>query len=175
MKKPLNHSGDLTYDGTFRLVNKKTGKLASSTNWLLDLAAVAKSRGESAGLPALLPQAKVGKFLRHNDLKPFKRHQEKNVALGKATTHKSLRELARSAYSELAFYYIQNVVHSRKPSEVNRKGFRAWLIKELNTDNGGLNQHLLSIEEFRPLIELERSDDWWRTCLKTESKSKTRT
>lgn len=175
MKNQPSKKTDPSYDGSFRLVNKKTGKLASSTNWLLDLAAVAKSRGDSSGLPALLPQDKAGKFLRHNDLKSFKRQQEKNVAVGKETTHKSIRDLARSAYPELALYYIQNVVHSRKPSEVNRKGFRAWLIKELNTANGGLNQHLLSIEEFRHLIELKRSDDWWRACLKTESKSGTKT
>ena len=174
MKNHPSKKTDPTYDGTFRLVNKKTGKLASRTNWLLDLAAVAKSRGDSSGLPALLPQYKAGKFLRHNDLKPFKRQQKQDVAAGKETTHKSIRDLARSAYPELALYYIQNVVHSHKPSQVNRKGFRAWLIEELNTPNGGLNQHLLSIEEFRPLIELERSDDWWRTCLKTESKSGTK-
>ncbi len=174
MKNHRSKKINPSYDGTFRLVNKKTGKLASSTNWLLDLAAVAKSRGDCSGLPALLPQDKASKFLRQNDLKPFKRQQEKNVAVGKETTHKSIRDLARSAYPELALYYIQNVVHSHKPSQVNRKGFRAWLIKELNTANGGLNQHLLSIEEFRPLIELDRSNDWWRTCLKTESKSGTK-
>ena len=175
MKKAPTQTGGATYDGTYRLVNKKTGKLASSTNWLLDLAAVAKSRGDSTGLPALLPQKKADKFLRHNDLERFKRQQKKNVAAGQETTQKDLRELARSAYPVLVIYYIEKVIHSHNPNQVNRKGFRAWLIKELNTINGGLNRHLMSIEALLPLVELKRSDDWWRIHLKIESKSEIKT
>lgn len=175
MKKSPTHTDDPTYDGTYRLVSKKTGKLASSTSWLLDLAAVAKSRGDSSGLAALLPQEKAAKFLRFNDLKQFKKQQKKDVLVGQETTQKDLRDLVRSAYPALVLYYIENVIHSHNPIQVNRKGFRAWLIKELNTINGGLNRHLMSIEAFLPLVELKRSDDWWRIHLKTESKFGTKT
>ena len=172
MKQKFNKKTIAIEDTSLRLVSKKTGKFASSTNWLVDLAAVAKKLGDSSGIAALLPQEKAGKLLLHNELKPFKRQKEKTAALGHETLHKELRDLARSAYPELALFYIENVVHSKKSSQVNKKGFRAWLIQELSRPMGELNQHLQSIQEFHPLIELNRSDDWWRKCLKTESKSK---
>lgn len=170
--KNSNENLEATYDGSFRLVNKKTGKLASSTDWLIDLAAVAKNKGHSSGLTALLPQEKAAQLMTHNSLKRFKRHKVEKAELGAETSSKDLRMLARMAYPELALYYIQNVICNHQPSQVNRKGFRAWLMKELNTPNGGLNRHLMSIEAFRPLVELKRSDDWWRMNLKTESKSR---
>jgi len=120
--------------------------------------------GDSSGISALLPHKKASKLLARNELKPFKIHKENPTTPGEETSHKDLRVLAKLAYPELALFYIQNVVQSHKPNQVNRKGFRAWLIKELNTVNGGLNRHLMSIPAFRPLIELNRSDDWWRKC-----------
>ena len=171
MKKPPNKTTD-TNGVRLRLVNKKTGKLASSTDWLIDLAAEAKVLGDSSGISALLPQKKAAKFLVRNELRPFKIQKEKTVPLGDETSHKDLRVLLKLAYPELALFYIQNIVQSHKRNQVNRKGFRAWLMQELSKPKGALNQHLKSIQEFHPLIELERSDDWWRKCLKTESKSK---
>lgn len=172
MKKLFNKKTNAIEDTSLRLVNKKTGKLASSTNWLVDLAAVGKKLRDSSGIAALLPQEKAGKLLLHNELKPFKRQKKIPAASGHETFHKELRDLARSAYPELALFYIENVVQSKKSSQVNKKGFRAWLIQELSKPMAELNQHLQSIQEFHPLIELNRSDDWWRKCLKTESKSK---
>lgn len=155
-----------------RLVNKKTGKLASSTNWLVDLAAQAKTVGDSSGISALLPQKKAEKLLVRNELKAFNTHKEKSISLGNETSHKDLRVLARAALCEFFRFYIERVVPGHKASMVNPKGFRAWLMQELSKPEGKLNQHLKSIQEFHPLIELKRSDDWWRKCLKTESKSK---
>jgi hypothetical protein len=40
----------------FVLLNKKTGKIASSNSWLLALAAHAHSVGETSGIAGLLPQ-----------------------------------------------------------------------------------------------------------------------
>jgi hypothetical protein len=170
--KKIPNKTTATNGARLRLVNKKTGKLASSTNWLVDLAAEAKVLGDSSGISALLPHKKASKLLARNELKPFKIHKENPTTPGEETSHKDLRVLVKLAYPELALFYIQNVVQSHKPNQVNRKGFRAWLITELNTINGGLNRHLMSIPAFRPLIELNRSDDWWRKSLKTESKFK---
>jgi hypothetical protein len=171
VKKISNETTD-TNSVRLRLVNKKTGKLASSTNWLVDLAAEAKVLGDSSGISALLPQKKAAKLLVRNELKPLKTHQEKSVAPGYETSHKDLRILAKSAYCEVFHIYAEEVVLDRTAVEVNSKGFRAWLIQELSNPKGKLNRHLKSSKEFHPLIELDRSDDWWRKCLKTESKSK---
>jgi hypothetical protein len=171
LKKIRNKTTDTT-GAKLRLVNKKTGKLASSTNWLIDLAAQAKELGYSSGISALLPQKKAEKFLVRNELKAFNIHKEKTVSLGNETSHKDLRVLARAALCEFFRFYTERVVPGHKASMVNSKGFRAWLMQELSKPKGELNQHLRSIQEFHPLIELKRSDDWWRKCLKTESKSK---
>lgn len=62
MKKLFNKKTNAIEDTSLRLVNKKTGKLASSTNWLVDLAAIAKKLRDSSGIAALLPQEKLGSF-----------------------------------------------------------------------------------------------------------------
>jgi hypothetical protein len=171
LKKILKKTTETT-GVMLRLVNKKTGKLASSTDWLIDLAAEANVMGDSSGISALLPQKKAAKLLVRNELKPFKIHKEKTVLQGDETSHKDFRRLARAAFFEFYRYYIEMVVPGKKADNLNSKGFRAWLMQELSKPKGGLNQHLESIQEFHPLIELKRSDDWWRKCLKTESKSK---
>lgn len=169
MKKNSNKTTDPN-SVRLRLVNKKTGKLASSTNWLIDLAAEAKVLGDSSGISALLPQKKTEKLLERNELKAFNKHKEKSVSLGDETSHKDLRVLARAALCEFFRFYIERVVPGHKASMVNSKGFRAWLMQELSKPKGDLNQHLKSKTDFHPLVELDRSDDWWRKCLKTESK-----
>lgn len=157
--------------GVSRLVNKKTSKLASKTNWLLDLAATAVTNGDSRGLASLLPQEKAAKFLKYNKLKNFKRHNSKNSSIDIPSSHRDLRSLAQSALPELAVFYLEKVAYDRKVTDINHKGFRAWLMTELATPDGILNKHLLSSSRLRPLAELKRGDDWWRVCLKTESKS----
>lgn len=161
--------------GTQRLTNKSTGRLASKTNWLLDLAAEAVDQRETEGIPALLPQEKAKKLLKHNHLQAYKSHRQKATPAGMESTHKDLRNLARRAYPELACFYLQSIVPQRKETEVNRKGFRAWLMTELATPGGTLNKFLQSRRELSPLAELKRGDDWWRSCLKTESKSQSAT
>lgn len=171
IKLSLNKvTAELQY-GTSRLVNKKTGKLAAKTNWLLDLAAVAVAKRDSLGIPTLLPQETAAKLLKHNKLKNFRRHKSAKQPEGLASSHRDLRRLAQSALPELAAFYIEKVVHSRDETQINRKGFRAWLMTELANPKGILNEHLRCNELLRPLAELKRGDDWWRICLKTESKS----
>jgi hypothetical protein len=162
---------DIHY-GKSRLVNKKTGKLASQTNWLLDLAAVAVTQRDVAGIPTLLPQDKAVKLLTHNKLKNFKRHKSSRPPEGRESSHSDLRRLARSALPELAVFYLEKVAHSREATHINRKGFRAWLITELAKPNGILNKHLRCSDRLGQLAELQRGDDWWRISLKTESKFK---
>ncbi len=158
--------------GTSRLVNKKTGRLASKTNWLLDLAAVAVTQRDLVGLPSLLPQEKAAQLLTLNKLKNIKRHKPTQPLKGAESSHSDLRRLARSALPELVVFYLENFAHSRKESQINRKGFRSWLREELAKPNGILNKHLRCSDQLSQLAELKRGDDWWRICLKTESKSK---
>jgi hypothetical protein len=144
LKKIPNKSTDPN-SVRLRLVNKKTGKLASSTNWLIDLAAEARELGDSSGISALLPQKKAAKFLVQNELKPFKLHKGAAVQPGDETSHKELRVLVKLAYPKLALFYIQNVVHSHTKKQVNHKGFRAWLMRELSDPERNVSKTLLHL------------------------------
>ena len=164
MKNP-KHT-EFTY-ADFSLVNKLTGRRASSTFWLLDLAAVAVIRDEQAGLPSLLPQSHAKKLLKKNRLKSFKRHNTHNARGGFHYSHSEFRELAEKALPYLMLFYIINVVPLRKPSQINQKGFRFWLVKALNDPNSPLNNHLRYHPEYDALKGLNRSEDWWRKRQKT--------
>lgn len=60
-KKLTPKPNELEY-GVHRLVNKKTGKLASNTNWLIDLSAIASTKGHTTGISSLLPLKKLTSF-----------------------------------------------------------------------------------------------------------------
>ena len=147
--------------GEDRLVNKRTGKLASSSTWLLDLAACAVVGGDYKGIPALLPQNKAKKLLIHNELKKFKRHKSIEADSGQESSHAALRVLACKALPTIAVFYIQNAVGNRLPSQVNKKGFRGWLMSQLAIPDSALNIFLKNHTEFSALAELKRADNWW--------------
>ena len=147
--------------GEDRLVNKRTGKLASSSTWLLDLAACAVVGGDIKGIPALLPQSEAQKLLVHNELKKFNRHKSVKADSGQESSHADLRVLACKALPTIAVFYIENVVGNRLPSQVNKKGFRGWLLGQLAIPSSALNTFLKNHPEFSALAELKRADNWW--------------
>lgn len=151
---------------TYRLVNKRTGKLASGTSWLLDLAACAVVDGDHSGITSLLPQREAEKLLLYNELKPFKKHNKTKPPEGAQTSHSELRDLARRAYPHIAFFYITQVVGERDPRYVNKKGFRAWIMDSLANPRSDLNKYLAQHLEFSALVGLLRGDDWWRKVQK---------
>lgn len=152
--------------GTHSLVNKRTGKKASSSDWLTDLAACALAQGHTQGLPELLPLDRAAKLLQHNTLKPFKRHQKRLKPVGAASSHAELKKLAQEAFPAIAAFYIKNIVAGADPRRVNKKGFRAWVKREVEKLRSAFNDWLSGYPKFSPLAELRRSDDWWRIQLK---------
>lgn len=171
IKKPLTKKS-VEYDGTHRLVNKKTGKLASSSDWLIDLAASAVYLGDTQGLAALLPQEKAKKLMLSNVLNPFNRHKKRLPAKGFETSNRELRDLAVRALPYFAAFYTVKVIPNKAPEKVNRKGFRAWLIAALSDPESSLNKNLSKHKEFSAIAQLKRSDDWWQDRLNSESKSR---
>jgi hypothetical protein len=171
IKKPLTKKS-VEYDGTHRLVNKKTGKLASSSDWLIDLAASAVSLGDSQGLAALLPQEKARKLMNLNVIKPFNRHKKRLPVQGFEASNRELRDLANRALPYFAAFYTVMVIPGKASEKVNRKGFRAWLIAALSDPENSLNKDLSKHKEVSALAQLKRSDDWWQDRLNSESKSR---
>jgi len=161
-------SNSLEY-GLHRLVNKKTGKLASNTNWFIDLAAIALVQGQTTGICSLLPLKKAEKLLAHNKLEPF-RKQDLKPSEEDASSHVDLRILAQKALPAIAAYYSHRVVPGKIPANINRKGFVAWIAQEMSNPKSGLNLHLLKSTDFKALAETKRSERWWLDQLRMQSK-----
>lgn len=158
--KELRKSSVVEY-GKSRLTNKKTDRLASSSTWLLDLAACAVSLGHSTGIASLLPLARAKRLLVKNTLKPFKRQKITKVRKIAATSHGDLRALAEAAIPAIAVFYLEKIVATKPIKAVNRKGFRHWVIRELRDPNSQLNRYLLSRPDLAGLAETQRADRWW--------------
>ncbi len=156
--------------GRFRLVNKKTGRLASSSTWLVDLAACAVSLGHSTGIASLLPLAHAQRLLVNNTLKPFKRQKIIKARKIAPTSHGDLRTLAEAAIPAIAVFYGEKIVATKAITAVNRKGFVHWLVRELQSPNSQLNRYLLSLPDLAGLAETQRAHRWWLDRLKMQSK-----
>lgn len=147
--------------GKYRLTNKRTGKLASSSTWLKDYAACAVIKLENQGIPTLLPQREAHKLLLNNELKPFKRHEKASPKSGTESSHAQLRSLACLAMPEIADFYFKDIVGDREPANFNDKGFRNWIMDELANPLSSLNRFLRTHPKFSVLAELDRKDNWW--------------
>ena len=158
----------LTY-GVHRLVNKKTGRLSSNTNWLIDLAAIAFAQGQTTGIGALLPLSKARKLLLHNKLEPFSSHKTHSSAKD-ALSHAEQRVMAQKALPAIAVYYTTKAIKGKNPSYVNRKGFVAWIVKSMPDPKSGLNLYLRNSTEYKALAETERGERWWLDQIKMQSK-----
>jgi hypothetical protein len=155
---------------THRLVNKKTGKLASSTNWLIDLAARSLAQGTTGGIASLLPLTKAAKLMLHNHLQPMRRQKSHQGVNRTATSHSEVRNLAQKAMPAIAAYYTVRVIPNRNSSSVNKKGFVAWIVREMGNPYSGLNKHLSKSPDFAGLVETKRGDRWWLDQIKMQSK-----
>ncbi len=156
--------------GSFRLVNKKTDRLASSSTWLVDLAACAVSLGHSTGIASLLPLARAKRLLVNNTLKPFKRQKGIKARKVAATSHGDLRALAEAAIPAIAVFYGEKIVATKAITAVNRKGFAHWLVHELRNPDSQLNRYILTLPELAGLAETQRAYRWWLDRLKMQSK-----
>ena len=109
------------------LTNRKTGKISSSSNWLVALAAVAVTDQDNAGLASLLPQAKAKKLLTMNELS-F-RSQRGTVS---PLINTQIRKEAKSFIPELAALWGEENPELRSP---RRKDFCHWVVKCLLDKN----------------------------------------
>lgn len=105
------------------LVNKKTGKVASSNTWLLALAAQAAIEREHSGVLGLLPVAKAEKLLQRNRLVLKKSRGDWETL----PTEKA-REQATKMIPKLAVLYCDRLPPHRS---IRRKDFCEWLVKAL--------------------------------------------
>ena len=169
MNRKIDANSNRLGYGLYRLANKKTGRLASNTDWLLDLAATALIHSHTTGIGTLLPIKEADKLLVHNKLEAF-RKQNLEPSVEHASSHDDLRKLAQRALPAIAAFYSQRVIPEKKPTNVNRKGFVAWVVQEMANRQSGLNLYLLESEDFKALAETQRKERWWLDQLKMQSK-----
>jgi hypothetical protein len=156
--------------GKDRLVNKRTGKLASSSTWLLDLAACAVVLGDSVGIPALLPQRKAAKLLKSNLLKQFKKHAPIKSDTAMSSNHAESRKAAEQSIPALAVIYQKLVIVPNPSKKVTRDSFVYWLRNQLENRSSKLNQILSQTPSLVGIHELQRSHRWWIDRIKMQSK-----
>jgi len=139
------------------LENIKTGKIASSNNWLNTLAAIAVLEDNSSGIMAALPLNEARRLLQHNKVvEKNKRSTRSNSARG------NTREQAKKMMPYLAVSY-QKTLPSDSPPRVNE--FCKWVVLKLQDRQSEVNKDALS-KGFHDLIDANRTKRWWQDQVK---------
>ena len=139
------------------LENIKTGKIASSNNWLNTLAAIAVLEDNSSGIMAALPLNEARRLLQHNKVvEKNKRSTRSNSA------RENTREQAKKMMPYLAVSY-QKTLPSDSPPRVNE--FSKWVVRELQDRQSGVNKDAIS-KGFHDLIDANRTKRWWQDQIK---------
>jgi hypothetical protein len=139
------------------LENIKTGKIASSNNWLNTLAAIAVLEDNSSGIMAALPLNEARRLLQHNKVvEKNKRSTKSNSARG------NTREQAKKMMPYLAVSY-QKTLPSDSPPRVNE--FCKWVVLELQDRQSEANKDAVS-KGFHDLIDANRTKRWWQDQVK---------
>lgn len=149
--------GELIVQKGPALINKKTGRYASSNSWLLGLAAYAHKRCDSAGITSLLPQAKASALLRKNKviMKPIRIRQGDHVR-----RNAQLQALEIIPY--LAARYDAYLPVSRAR---NKTGFCKWIINQLEDTNSQTYKYA-SLNGYDDILGNSKSMSWWRGQIK---------
>jgi hypothetical protein len=133
------------------LVNKKTGKVASTSTWLNLLAANFYASGRRHGIAGLL-FAKGHAVLQHNEIevKP-----KRSPASGHVNAN--VRSQAKELIPALAVLWSDTLPIHRSPL---RKDFAKWVAKEMDTPR---SKAVLLAKNmgFDELLDAERSSRWW--------------
>ena len=138
------------------LVNKKTDKVSSSSDWLNVERAKAFDNGEIFGLPALMVPRGL-KLLIHNKL-----INKKMRSPAAGHVNQQVRDQAKGFIIVLTVLYEKHM-KSQKP--LRRKDFATWIANEMTDvhSEAVLRATALGFDE---LVDAQRSIRWWYDLLK---------
>lgn len=134
------------------LVNKKTGRVASSNSWQIALASVACQGPNHSGILGLLPIAKASRLLKNNVLQQRKKRGENGKIVRLLA-----REQARSLLPKLRSNYLDT---SPKHRPFRCGDFCNWIVDQLRDDRS-LESKLANQKGFDELIAADYSQRWW--------------
>ena len=153
----LNCGLEFNPEQRYVLENKKTGKIASSSNWLNTLTAIAVMEDNCSGIMAALPLNKARRLIQHNKVvEKNQRSTRSNSARG------NTREQAKKMIPYLAVSY-QKSFTSDRPPRVNE--FCQWVVLELQDRQSEVNKNAVS-KGFHDLIDANRTKRWWQDQVK---------
>ena len=144
------------------LANKKTGKVASSNNWLLALAAQAHNIDETSGIAGLLPQEKAEKLLVSNKISTKVARTANNGRLTDIISNQAVTLLPQLA----VLFVEQSPVHKT----ITRENLCVWITKQLadetsfayrNALHSGCENLIYNTTGDKP-----RSARWWLDQIK---------
>ena len=144
------------------LQNKITGKVASTNNWLLALAAHAHCIGDTSGIAGLLPQDQAKKLLVSNELSTKVARTAKD---GRLTDN--IADQAVTLLPQLAVLFEeQHPIHKT----ITRENFCVWVTKQLADETSVAYRNALH-SGFENLIynttgDKPRSARWWLDQIK---------
>jgi hypothetical protein len=146
----------------FVLLNKKTGKIASTNNWLLVLAARAHTSGDTSGILGLLPQGKAKKLLVSNELSTKVARRAKDGRLTDKISDQAVTLLPQLA----VLFGEQHPIHKT----VTRENFCLWVTKQLEDETSFAFQNAIN-RGCEDLIQnttgdKPRSARWWLDQIK---------
>ena len=144
------------------LLNKITGKVASTNNWLLALAANAHCIGDTSGIAGLLPQDQAKKLLVRNELAIKVARRAKG---GRLTDN--ISNQAVTLLPQLAVLFVEQ---SPIPKFISRENFCVWVIKQLADETSSASQNAIN-RGCEDLIQnttgdKPRSERWWLDQIK---------
>ena len=143
----------------FVLVNNKTGKVASSNNWLNTMAALAISNDDSTGIMSALPLVKARNLLRHNKVT---KKSQRSKSQNKRPEREKARDQAISILPHLAVLFERGLPRSRPP-RINE--FCLWITHKLEDRNSEAHKYAEN-KGFHDLIDARRSARWWQDQIK---------
>ena len=139
------------------LENIKTGKIASSDNWLNRLAAIAILKDQSSGIMAALPLDRAQRLLQHNKV------IEKDL---RSKTNNSERERTRKQAQDmlpmLAALYSASLLEHRVRLKTE---FCNWIVGQMSDHHSLANKYAQN-KGCDDLIDANRTARWWQDQLK---------
>jgi len=134
------------------LENIKTGKIASSNNWLNVLAAIVVIEDEPSGIIPVLPLYKAQRLLQRNKVVEKKPRFKNN----------HYREQAKKMIPSLAALYGESLPNHKPP---RRNEFCKWAVREIQDPRSKIRKVLIS-KGCRDLIDARYTARWWQDQLK---------
>ena len=138
------------------LVNKKTGKVASSNNWLLALAAHAQTQRNTSGVASLLSHDKAKRTLVRNELalKPMR-----GIKNDQVTANVRLEARAMLPYMAAVFGEKKSGC-----AAVSKNEFCTWITEQLYDPLSDMYK-TAAVCELNDLLENPRPKRWWQDQL----------